>query len=330
MELIYADSSFNEMCEVTCFVKFDAQIGLKTENADNDFELVMDENVWVNSPVRCGGYLYLSDTVWGGRIEKIVHSVSEEKVRIYGTCFRGLLEHYAVVPNNGDTHVVVEEKEANRMLADFLSDGPSYIKVDTADSGILCSGAIRYKSLLSAAETLLSKQGARLHVSFENGSIMLRAERITDHTNEIEFSQEYDSSLVSTEQDEIYNHIIALGQGKLEERDIVELWRLPDGTVTNNSSAQDILQKDAISTYIYDYSGVESRDALEEAARRKLSSMGKVRKLEISIDNSEVCLELSDIAGVRDLLTGMTATLTVTAIRLVIEENSVKTIHTLS
>ncbi len=330
MELIYADGNFNECGEILHYIKFDAQLGMSTENADNDFELVMDANIWAQNPIECGYYVYIPDTPWGGRVDRIVHSAVDERVRLYGTCWRGLLERFAVVPLEGDTHFRVKEMEANTMLASFLSNAPSYIKAETSDSGIICTGAIRYKSLLNAAETLLSKQGARVYAVFENGQVTIGAEHTADHTGEIEFSQEYNSSVVSTRQGVIYNHIIALGRGTLEDRDILELWRLPDGTVTNDSTAEGIPGDKELSTYIYDYSAVESVSALEEAARRKLSGQGEINRLEISVGDSDVCLELGDIAGARDLLTGMTATLTVTGIRLVIEENSVQITHTLS
>lgn len=330
MELIYADEELNEIGEIPCYIKFDAQIGLSTENQDNDFELSMHENVWAELGIQCGYYIYAPDTCWGGRVDKLVHSVSDERVRIYGTCWRGLLERFGVVPESGDTHVVIAETEANDMLARLLKNAPSHIVVSAEDSGITCSGSIRYKSVLSAAETLLSQQNARLNVSFDSGMITVGAEPVADHSGEIEFSQEYDSSLVSTKQGEMFNHIIALGQGRLEERDIVELWRLPSGTITNDGTAADIPSAEKLSTYIYDYSGVESSSALEEATRRKLAELGEIKRLEISIGSSDVCLELGDRAGARDLLTGMTASLTVTAIRLVVEENSVLLTHTLS
>ncbi len=330
MELIHADADFNEIGEIPHYIKFDAQVGMKSADADNDFELVMHEKVWESSPVRCGDHVYLPGTPWGGRADRVVHSASSECVSIYGTCWRGLLERYAVVPEKGQTHVEVTDMEANAMLAQFLGTAPSYLTVSSADSGIRCTGSIRYKSLLSAAEALLAGQNARLNVSFDNGQIKLSAELVTDHTGEIEFSQEYDSSLVSTEQDEIYNHIIALGQGVMEERDVAELWRLPDGTITSDPAAVGIPDDYTLCTYIYDYSGVESYSALKEAARRKLSQLTALKKLEIAIDGSDVCLELGDKAGARDLLTGMTAVLTVTAIRLVTEENNVHITHTLS
>ncbi len=330
MELIYADEELNEIGEIPCYIKFDAQVGLSTENQDNDFELSLDENVWSDLGIECGYYIYAPGTCWGGRVDKLVHSVSDRRVRIYGTCWRGLLERFAVVPESGETHVIVAETEANSMLARLLKNAPDYVSVSGEDSGIICSGSIRYKSVLSAAETLLAQQQARLNVSFDGGMITVGAESVSDHSEEIEFSQEYDSSLVSTRQGEMFNHIIALGQGRLEDRDIVELWRLPSGTITNDGNASGIPSAEKLSTYIYDYSGVESTSALDEAARRKLTELGEIKKLEISIGGSDVCLELGDKAGARDLLTGMTATLTVSAIRLVVEENSVLMTHTLS
>ncbi len=330
MELIAADSSFRETGEISCFIRFDAQIGLSTENADNDFELTMDENIWGESPIECGGYIYVPDTGWGGRVEKIIHSASDGRMRICGTCWRGLLDRFAVLPPEGETHYVVDSVEANSMLSAFLGRGPAYVSVDTADSGIVCSGKIRYKSLLSAAETLLSEQNARLTVSFSDGIITIGAESSVDYSGRIEFSQEYNSSLTSTKQGEMYNHIIALGQGTLENREIVSLWRLPSGKITKDPSAEGIPEEENLSTYIYDYSGVESGGALEEAARRKLMGLGETSSLEISVGESDAKLELGDIAGVRDLLTGMYAPLRVSGIRLVIEENSVKITHTLS
>ncbi len=330
MELIHAGADFTEKGEIPHFIKFDAQVGMKTADADSDFELVMHERVWEQSPIRCGDYIYLPDTPWGGRADRVVHSASDERVRIYGTCWRGLLERRAVVPENGQTHVDIGDMEANAMLTQLLGNAPDYLTVSDEDSGIRCTGSIRYKSLLSAAEILLSEWGARLGVSFDNGQIRLWAEHITDHTEEIEFSQEYDSSLVSTEQDEIYNHIVALGQGSMEERDVVQLWRLPDGRITDDGTSPERPDDYALCTYIYDYSSVESLSALKDAARRKLSQLSALKKLEIAIDGSDVRLELGDRAGARDLLTGMNAVLTVTAIRLVIEENNVQIMHTLS
>lgn len=330
MELIYADENFNEVGEITCFSKFDAQVGLKTENIDSDFELTMHEKVWAASSIVCGGYVYVPGTAWGGRVDRIVHSAAEEKVHIYGTCWRGLLERFAVVPPEGQTHMIITEMEANTMLRELVSSAPAYISVENRDSGICCSGSIRYKSFLNAAEKLLMEQDAGLRVRFDGGKIIIGAYPVTNHSDEIEFSQEYDSSLVSTVQGEMYNHIIALGQGTMEERDIVELWKLRDGTISSDGASPEMPDSSEICTYIYDYGSVESRSALMDAARQKLTSLCSCKKLEISIGSSDVCLELGDTAGARDILTGMTAEMKVTATRLEIQENSISVTHTLS
>lgn len=329
MELIHASADFEEIGVIDTFERFDAEVGLSDRGADNDFELILDEHIWSRSKINCGDCIYIDGTEWGGFVEKITHTVSDGRVRLYGSLWRGLLDRFAVVPDEGQTHTQITEADANAVLASLIGSCPDYIAVSNLPSGLVCGGQVRYKSVLSAAQTILENAGGRLDVTFSGGTVTVSACAKQDRSEEVEFSQEYDSSLTSTESVVTYNHIIALGQGAMLERDKVELWRLPDGTVTDDPTAEGIPSGNERRTYIYDYSSVESVSALEEAARRKLGEFGAQKSLEISIGGDSVQLEPGDIAGVRDMLTGMCATLTVTAKRLTITENSVKITHVL-
>ena len=147
-----------------------------------------------------------------------------------------------------------------------------------------------------------------------------------DRTDEVELSQDYEAKIVSDDRARIYNHIVALGRGEMLERTVVELWQHPDGTIseTRPSGASDE------STLLYDYPSVESREELVSAAKKKLLGDCGSGKLDIELFGyDDIGLELTDIASVRDNVTGMTAALRVTEKKLNISSSGVSITHTL-
>ncbi|MBQ6796522.1 MAG: hypothetical protein IJP10_00755 [Clostridia bacterium] len=326
LALIHCDGGFRDIKVLDCFEQFDCTVG-DSEN-DNDWMLEFAAEEWARNPVNPGDHVYIDNTEWGGPAERVRHSSDDGKVRVYGTNWRGLLGRRGVCPAAGQTHYKVDSCEANELMAQLIGNWRnSLFHVSDENSGIVCSGSIRYKPFDRAMETLLGdKAGIRLFCS--GGRVELSAVRVNDISELMELSDEYDAGVISQRRRGEYNHIIALGRGELLERDVVEMWMLDDGTITEDSSL-DIPSDNELSTYIYDYSAVESLAELRAAAKKKLAGFSFGETMEITLSGIDTQLELTDRISVRDSVTGMVSRLRVQEKRLRIDKDSVTVTHIL-
>ncbi len=328
MELIHADENMNELCDIREFTRFDGALSVRS-GEDNDWMLELPEGIWERCPVRTGHYIYIVGTEWGGPVERVRHTGSERTVRVYGSCWRGLLDRLIVCPPDGESHLTINSMEGNAALALLLDGwGAPLISVSQEDSGLTASAGIRYRTLLEAAAMMLGDSG-RLAVTFDGVNVRLCCLPISDLSAEVELSQDYEAHITSEDCGVKYNHIIALGRGELQERTRVELWRLPDGTITDNAAAEGIPPKSLLSTMLYDYSSVESEQELRSAAEKQLRKADAQSSMEIELTGTDTQLELTDIASVRDTVTGMTAALSVIQKQLILSADGVRLVHKL-
>ena len=325
--LIHSDGLMNELAQINEFDSFSAII-TTDRDSDCDWELTMPEGAWKRCPIRPGHHICIEGSEWGGPVEQVRHVSSDGQIKLRGTCWRGLLRRRVIAPAAGDTHVALPVTEANAAIAELIGSWQNRLfSVSTEDSGLLCSASLRYRTLLDALEDMLGAAGGRLRAVFGDGQVHLSALPVRDMSDMVELSQEYDARLLTDHSARVYNHIIALGRGEMLERQVVELWLLPDGTLTDDVSL--VPEPDSVSTLLYDYSAVESPEELERSARSRLLSYAAESSMEIEMTDN-IGLELTDTASVRDTLTGMTAVLTVTACELTIKPSGIVMTHHLS
>lgn len=330
LRLIHADELLTELGEVLYYTQFDAQISMEPVPDSNDWMLQLPAQVWKERPIEAGHYIYIPDTEWGGVAERVHHTASEGEVRVYGVCWRGLLARRVVCPPQGKTHFELTDIEGNEALRAMTGNWKSeLLSVAGEQSGLSLSCSVRYRSLLESVYELLGDKG-RLDITFADRSVRLSVGAVSDRSGEVEFSQEYEAGIISEHSRNVYDHIIALGRGEMLDRTVVELWLLPDGTVTDDPTAQGVPAPSERMTYLYDYSAVESDAELRSAAKRKLLEVSGSDELEIELCDAETELELTDRASVRDSVTGMTAVLSVAEKRLNIRDNTVSVTHILS
>lgn len=328
LELIHADENFRELEEIVSFCRFDAQISSDDEE-DNDWMIELPESVWKKMPLEKGHYLYIPGTEWGGPAERVCHIGRDSVVRVYGTCWRGLLSRKVICPPAGQTHLVISDTEANDALSSLLGVwGGGLFAVSQSDSGLICSASLRYRTLIESAYMLLGSQGA-MSISFEGGHVTLCCMPVRDLSESVELSQEYNAVLSSESAARKYNHIIALGQGEMLDRTVIELYLLPDGRVTGDPSAEGVPSETELSTILYDYSAVESEDELRSAAARKLREAAASDSLELELFDYDNSLRLGDIVSAKDELTGMSSRLTVTGTLLKLTADGITLRHTL-
>lgn len=300
MEIIHADENLDEIQMLTEFDQYEAVSGLGFKYADNDFELQVKEAVWSKYPMVKGHYLYEVGTEWGGMLEDVNHVGTT--VKVGGPTWRGMLARKILSPPSGQAYLTITTMEANQAIATLI--GTSFgtlITVSTVNSGITVSGSFRYTNLLAAIHSMLQQYGARLEIVFDGTKVVLSAVSSVDYT-ETELSQDYNAPLESSvAHGKAYNHVIALGRGELVDREVVELWRLDDGTIT--STLQPVGPKDK--QFVLDYPNAESLEELTNNATAKLIENAPEESIAINLDEIETDFRLGDVVGGKDKVTGL-------------------------
>lgn len=300
MELIHADSDLVELRLLVEFDAYEAVSGLGYKYADNDFELQVPESIWLTEPIENGHYLYQLGTEWGGRVENIEHVGTN--VKCSGPTWRGMLARKIISPPSGQAYKTITAMEANQAIVALL--GTSFgtlFTVSEAASGITVSGSFRYANLLGAIHSMLQQYGARLEIVFDGTQVALSVVSSVDYTD-VELSQDYEAPLESSvAHGEAYNHVIALGRGELTAREVVELWRLDNGTVTSTPQPNDATDKQ----FVLDYPNAESLEELTNNATAKLLENSPVESIKINLDEIDTDLKLGDVVGGADNVTGL-------------------------
>ena len=300
MELIHADGNLIELQMLTEFDAYEAISGLGYKYADNDFELQISESIWALRPIQNGHYLYQLATEWGGRVENIEHIGTT--VKCSGPTWRGMLARKIISPPAGQAYRSVTAVDANQAISTLI--GTSFgtlFTVSAAVSGINVSGSFRYSNMLGAIHSMLQQYGARLEIIFNGTQVELSVQSSVDYVD-VELSQDYEAPLESSvAHGEAYNHVIALGRGELVDREVVELWRLDNGTVTSTAQPNDATDKQ----FILDYPNAESLEELTNNATAKLLENSPVETIKINLEEIDTDLKLGDVVGGSDNITGL-------------------------
>ena len=292
MELIHADGNLIELQMLTEFDVYEAISGLGYKYADNDFELQIPESVWALRPIQNGHYIYQLATEWGGRVENIEHIGTT--VKCSGPTWRGMLARKIISPPAGQAYRSVTSVDANQAISTLI--GASFgtlFTVSAAVSGITVSGSFRYANMLGAIHSMLQQYGARLEIVFSGTQVELSVQSSVDYVD-VELSQDYEAPLQSSvAHGEAYNHVIALGRGELVDREVVELWRLDNGTVTTTAQPNDAADKQ----FILDFPNAESLEELTNNATAKLLENSPVETIKINLEEIDTDLKLGDVVG---------------------------------
>lgn len=300
MELIHADANLIELQMLTEFDAYEAISGLGYKYSDNDFELQIPESVWLTQPINDGHYLYQLGSEWGGRVENLEHVGTT--VKCSGPTWRGMIARKIISPPTGQAYRTITAVEANQAINTLINGSfGSLFTVSALNSGITVSGSFRYANMLGGIHSLLQQYGARLEIVFDGTNVVLSAQTATDYTD-VELSQDYEAPLESSvAHGEAYNHVIALGRGELTEREVVELWRLDNGTVTSTPQPNDAADKQ----FTLDYPNAESLEELTNNATAKLLENSPVESIKINLDEIDTDLKLGDVVGGADYVTGL-------------------------
>lgn len=327
MELIHADHSLSELGYIIDIDSYDAEISQETD-ADiekNTFSLVLADQVWEERPILTGHYVYAPGTEFGGMVEKVRHSTAQKQVTVSGVTWRGMMFRKVIEPPEDEAYLVVQS-EANAAISLLVGNTLGHaFTVSAADSGVNVNRQFRYARLMTGVHQMLSDSGGALQIIYNQAikKVVLSARPIIDYSNTVDLSQDYGVDMVTTSGGyDRFNHIIALGAGELLDRDILHVYRNPDGTTTTTPPAWAGTEDDHVATY--DYTNPENLAELQKGAEKRLLELAPLNQVEIDPRVEGLDLLLGDVVGARDRLTGMVGTAVVVGKILTMNSNGIK------
>ena len=155
---------------------------------------------------------------------------------------------------------------------------------------------------------MLKSVGHKLHIEYiqqergQPGYVELSAVPIVDYSERLELSQDSRLNFVFDEVKNGVNHLICLGKGELQDRQVIDLYVGQNGSIGTTqyyTGIQEIAE-------IYEDTSSES-DELEEKGREKLQELMNSTSFSMDVEALGMEVEIGDIIGGRDYTTGMYA-----------------------
>lgn len=275
---------------------------------DNNFEIKIQNKYFDRDKYWYESHFFAADTEYGGIVRGVNPVTEDGIIKLTGPTWRGLLDQQPIYEEENDYYVL--NGEANSELAKLISrtDIGGLFIVSTADSGIEFSNyAVPLQSmLLSGFMGALEKKDGRLDIKYKPGDangvgcVLLEVKPVKDHSSEIEISEDGNVKINILDYRGGVNHLICLGKGELTERDRVDLYAWPDGSIQKTQYYMGIQRN----CQYYENTNAEDVIELESEGRKKFEDLKNYKQLKISV--SDLDLELGDIVGGRERITGIT------------------------
>lgn len=310
LTFIHADSSLSEKSIVPDIISADMQIksSVGADLIDNTFSITIPESVWESDPILEGDFIYAPGTEWGGQVTLVSHSTGDRTITVQGATWRGLLFQKRIYPPDGYAYLSVTDTEANQVIRTIIGNSfGTLFTVANVTTRSFITAQWRYQSYAEGLHKTLRDNGLRLDLKFDNvnGCVVAQALPANDLTNVVEISQDYNIDFTSTSGNiQKTNHCLALGAGELEERAVLNVYRVGDQYYTERP--QSLAEKD-VRTIILDYPNAENESELLESALDRLQDGLDTRKIVVDDFSAGTDAELGDLIRVRDRLTGMNA-----------------------
>lgn len=253
-------------------------------------------------------YVYAPGTEFGGIIDQVITSTALDYVELKGWTWRGKLYNKIIEPPKGSDYKIVSG-DLHDIMRDIIEpEFDGYYVVSRVPTGRVLT---KYKfnlrcHMLDGLERMLKSQGYKLKLTHtreqgEPGYVFIEAVPIVDYSERIEMSQ--DNQLVFTMDDNRsgVNHLIVAGKGELQERQIIHLYVQADGSIGNNPYYTGLQEVEDV----YENTSAETEEELREYALEHLAELMSRKTFNMDIDSLGIDVEIGDIVGGRDYLTGL-------------------------
>ena len=303
-QLILADQNLRDIRPV-----MDADIDIAIGSDENDYEVKIRRDRW-DERYAYGNIFYIKNTEFGGIIGRKKINTAEDTISLYGRTWRGKLDKKIIQPPDGQDYRKVSG-ELNTVLNTIVTEQfNDYFVVSQNDTGVSVTNYQfdRYCTFLAGIVKMLKSVGHRMQIKYiqqergQPGYVELSAVPIVDYSEQIELSQDSRLNFTFDEVRNGVNHLICLGKGELQDRQVVDLYVDQNGSIGKTqyyTGIQEVAET-------YEDTSSES-DELEEKGREKLQELMNSTSFSMDVEALGMEVEIGDIIGGRDYVTGMYA-----------------------
>ena len=301
-QLILADQNLRDIKPV-----MDADIDFAAGSDENDYEIKIRRDRW-DERYTYGNIFYIKNTEFGGIIGRKKINTAEDTISLYGRTWRGMLGKKIICPPAGQDYRKASG-ELNTVLNTLVTEQfNDYFVVSQNDTGVSVTNYQfdRFCTLLSGIAKMLKSVGHKLHIEYmqqergQPGYVELSAVPIVDYSEQIELSQDSRLNFVFDETKNGVNHLICLGKGELQDRQVVDLYVGQNGIIGTTqyyTGIQEVAET-------YEDTSSDS-DELEEKGREKLRELMNCTSFSMDVESLDMEVGIGDIIGGRDYVTGM-------------------------
>lgn len=296
MDLIYERTDQFGNVDSGYLAHFEADFDITTdrENNTNDFEIRMElptsplDLLYIEDEVSC--IVYVEGTEFGGEITGTTSDVGENEVIYTGRTWRGTQDQYVIEPPAGQPYLIL-----NGNLQACLRQFPmnSRITVDTSSQTVSNFKVPRYIKTFEGVQRLLAEYGLMDSYTFDDGEVKMTMAAPRNLSDLIDLSPDYGDHirLRITRDGNTPQHLICLGQGELEQREVIHLYAGPPNWTISQTAVAGAYPVD-----VYDNTSTEN--LLKDGTAHYQELIANHRQIEADIYDLD--LRLGDIITARD------------------------------
>lgn len=281
-------------------------------NGNRNFSVQIARSNWIPE-LTFSYFVYIPGTEYGGIIGQVLTDTTLDYVELKGHSWRGRLAKKVIEPPagqdykkvSGELHTVMKELIEPAFGENEGTDSIFYVP-DT-DTGVTVSNYQfdRYCTLLDGITKMLKSKGYKPQITFrrnagEPGKVFVEAVPIVDYSPEIELSKDCQLNYTMEDIRDGINHLVVTGKGELQDRNVLHLYVQKDGSI---GKTQYYTGLDEIAE-VYENTSTET-DELEETSREKLQELMNKQTFKMDVAALGIDVNIGDIVGGRDYLTGM-------------------------
>lgn len=319
-DIIVANPDGTEV-RVMLFNEYDFEIG----DEENSFLITSPRAEWER--VEENSRIYIPGTEYGGLYKRLESDTKNNSVAVGGLTWRGMMQKKIISPASGADYAT-DSGELNQIIGTRVSAAFPGLFVGSSEStGVTVSYQYaRYCTLYDGLKALLKSVGYRMQIEYdlELKKVVVSAAPIVDYSREIEYSSDMNADYTMIINRTGINHLICLGQGELKNRIVVHLYVDARGNI---SQSQTFFDEDEIAE-VYDYAGASREDLIQSGIDQLVKEIN-LNEFRIEIE-SEREVQIGDIVGSRDYVTGHTVSAPITTKLVKFEDGFAKIEYKLS
>lgn len=298
--VILADENMREICSVR-----DANVTVDL-NGNRTFSVQIARSNW-RRELTFSSLVYIMGTEYGGIIGEVLTDTTLDYVEVKGLTWRGRLAKKVIEPPAGSDYRKVsgELHAVMKSLIEPEFDGLFVVSGESTGVSVSNYQFERYCTLLDGLTKMLKSKGYRLQMSFrreqgEPGYLFIEAVPIEDYSSRIELSRDCKLNYTMDDKRDGVNHLVVAGKGELQDRNVLHLYVQPDGSIGKNQYYKGLSEI----AEVYENTSTETEE-LEETSRQKLTELMNKKTFRMDVAALGIEVDIGDIVGGRDYLTGM-------------------------